>query len=298
MSGHTERTAAEVVREGARLLESCGIDNAEHDSFMLLAQETGMDRTHYYTHRDLPVPDLVYAHFMDRIARRAEHEPLQHILGKAWFYGCEFEVNGSVLIPRQETEILVENALKRIDDGMNVLDLCTGSGCIILSIAGQKNLNAAVGADISKEALLVAERNRRRLKADHVRLIQSDLFDGLAEWKGRFDLIVSNPPYIRTADIELLSEEVRLHDPRLALDGAADGLHFYREITAQAPKYLKPGGWLLYETGSDQGAAVRALLNENGFDAVEVIRDLAGLERVVLGRISGCAENRNFEERK
>lgn len=284
MNEQKQCTVAEAVREGTRKLLDSGIENAEYDSFMMLAQLNGMDRTDYYARGNRLVPVSVYEDFMASVARRAKHVPLQHILGKTWFYGYEFEVNESVLIPRPDTEVLVETALKRIADGMCVLDLCTGSGCIILTIAKQRQLKAAVGTDISQEALAVAARNRNHLGAHAVRLCQSDLFEQLGDWRGQFDVIVSNPPYIRTDEIETLSEEVRGYDPHLALDGFADGLHFYREITRQSVSYLKPGGWLIYEIGSEQGIAVLELLRLYGFGEVSVVSDLAGLDRVVLGR--------------
>lgn len=286
-----QMTISQAVRTGALRLRSGGIENAEYDSFALLAQLNGMDRTFYFMHGDEILPEPVYREFMAHIARRAAHVPLQHILGKTWFYGYEFEVNENVLIPRQDTEGLVGAALKVISDGMCVLDLCTGSGCIALTLAMERNLKTVVGADISAAALKVAARNRERLMSDGkdglqaVQLIQSDLFDALSDWAGRLDVIVSNPPYIRTAVIPTLSEEVRCYDPLLALDGRSDGLYFYRKITAQAARFLVPRGWLLFEIGYDQAGAVCSLMQENGFDKIEIIRDLGGLDRVVRGQL-------------
>lgn len=293
-------TIMQAVRQGAGKLLESGIENADYDSFSLLSAINGMDRSYYFAHGDAVVPETDYVCFCEYIERRAAHEPLQHILGKAWFFGYEFDVSPHVLIPRQDTEVLVEEALKEIADGSYVLDMCTGSGCIILSIAMQHQLGLGIGADLSKEALAVAEKNKNRLGAGQVRLVQSDLFDAFMAAPGqetsadsgnmqnaamKFDVIVSNPPYIKTAVIPTLSEEVRLHDPMLALDGMADGLHFYRKITEQAVHFLKPGGWLMYEIGCEQAADVCALMRAQGFTALSVVKDLAGLDRVVRGRL-------------
>lgn len=286
-----QMTISQAVRTGALCLREAGIENAGHDSFALLAQLNGMDRTFYFTHGDEILPEPEYGQFMKNVARRAAHVPLQHILGKTWFYGYEFEVNEDVLIPRPDTEILVEEALKVISDGMCVLDLCTGSGCIVLTLAMERNLRAAVGADVSAAALNVAARNREQFMAsgnnglEAVHFIQSDLWSALSDWAGRLDVIVSNPPYIRTAVIPTLSEEVRCYDPLLALDGRSDGLYFYQEITAQAAHFLVPQGWLLFEIGHDQAKAVCSLMQENGFGKIKVIRDLCGLDRVVCGQL-------------
>jgi release factor glutamine methyltransferase len=208
--------------------------------------------------------------------------------------GHEFYVDEHVLIPSQDTEVLVEEALKRME-GLNepeILDMCTGSGCILLSLLAEKPDSTGTGADISEAALQVARRNANRLGLeDRAEFVESDLF--LAEYfmercgkdTGKYDILISNPPYIPTEEIGELMEEVRLHDPVLALDGRADGLYFYRKITECAGTYLNPGGWLLYEIGCSQGADVAFLLEQAGFTAVRIVKDLAGLDRVVLGQI-------------
>jgi len=188
-----------------------------------------------------------------------------------------------VLIPRQDTEVLVEEALKYLKPEMRFLDLCTGSGCILLSLLHFCKEAEGVGVDISLEALEVAAENKARLHPV-AELLQSDLF---AAVEGRFDVIVSNPPYIRSEEIQHLMEEVRLHDPLLALDGHEDGLYFYRAIAKKSPSYLKRGGWLLVEIGHDQGSDVSRLLEEQGFCEIEIVKDLAGLSRVVKGRYPG-----------
>ena len=201
--------------------------------------------------------------------------------------GYEFLVNDQVLVPRQDTENLVEEAYRHIKEKLKkepnkkvqVLDVCTGSGCILLSLMKLCGQIEGNGVDISEGALEVARQNGERLKADAV-FRKSDLFENV---EGAYDIIVSNPPYIRTDVIETLSEEVRLHEPYQALDGKADGLYFYRRIITEARSYLKPGGHIFFEIGYDQGEAVKNLLLEDGYTDVEVHQDLAGLDRVVTG---------------
>ena len=216
------------------------------------------------------------------VSRRKQRIPLQHLTGEQEFYGYPFYVNEHVLIPRQDTEVLVEEALKRKREGMKVLDLCTGSGCILLSILKNLKQGTGVGIDISEQALEVARRNAKRLGLEAATtFVLSDLFE---KAQGPYDMIVSNPPYIETEEIAQLMPEVRDHEPRLALDGMSDGLYYYRSIVSQCRDYLKEDGALLFEIGAGQGAAVSELLKEAGFMSVQVIKDLAGLDRVVAGK--------------
>lgn len=194
--------------------------------------------------------------------------------------GHEFFVNEHVLIPRQDTEILVEHTLDKVEDGKKVLDMCTGSGCILLSILKRYQVRGT-GADISSEALQVAERNRKHLALPRVEWLQSDLFEKIEE---KYDVIVSNPPYIQTGVIESLQEEVRLHDPYIALDGKEDGLYFYRRIIEDAKAYLEDGGWLLFEIGYDQAEPVTRLMEQTGYSEIHVKKDLSGLDRVAGAR--------------
>ena len=198
-----------------------------------------------------------------------------------YFCGLTFHVDSSVLIPRQDTETAVETALPYLTPDSRVLDLCTGSGCIIITLAKQAGLRDAAGSDISGKALAIAARNARELGCPDIRFIQSDLFEKIT---GRYDMIISNPPYIPSDVIGGLMQEVRDHEPHSALDGGADGLDFYREITAQAGAHLTPGGILLTEIGYDQGETAAALFEEAGFADVKAVRDLAGNNRVVYGR--------------
>ena len=278
-------TYRQMCHNGAAILADAGITDAEYDSFALLEYITGMDRTAYILDGSKSVPEDIAERYDAVIDRRSSHIPLQHITGQAWFYGRGFNVNSDVLVPRQDTEVLVSEALKVINAKDSVLDMCTGSGCIIITLALEKKLGRALGADISEAALKVASDNREKLGADDVTFVKSNIFSDInVNDEELFDVIVSNPPYIATGEIETLTEEVRIHDPYIALDGLEDGLHFYREITQQSLNYIKSGGWLLYEIGCTQAHDVSDIMSEYGYSNIKVIKDLAGLDRVVMGR--------------
>ncbi|MCI9198191.1 MAG: peptide chain release factor N(5)-glutamine methyltransferase [Lachnospiraceae bacterium] len=279
-------TLQEVWERGRDHLEKKGVPEPDLDAWYLLEEVWRVERSYYYAHRDEPIDRIetsegedLLGRYRDLLLRRGRREPLQHILGYAWFMGLRFVVDASVLIPRQDTEVLVEEARKRLKGGDRVLDMCTGSGCIVLSLLDRCSKAEGVGVDISKEALQVARENSRRLKIS-AGFIQSDLF---AAVEGRFAMIVSNPPYIPTGEIQALMEEVRDHDPHLALDGGADGLDLYRRLIRESLGYLLPGGVLLMEIGADQGGWIRTHMQEQGYRDVQVVKDLAGLDRVVLG---------------
>lgn len=278
-------TYRQMCYNGAAILADAGITDAEYDSFALLEYITGMDRTAYILNGSKSVPEDIAERYDAVIDRRSSHIPLQHITGQAWFYGRGFNVNSDVLVPRQDTEVLVSEALKVINAKDSVLDMCTGSGCIIITLALEKKLGRALGADISEAALKVALGNREKLGADDVTFVKSNIFSDInVNDDELFDVIVSNPPYIATGEIETLTEEVRIHDPYIALDGLEDGLHFYREITQQSLNYIKSGGWLLYEIGCTQAHDVSDIMSEYGYSNIKVIKDLAGLDRVVMGQ--------------
>ncbi len=278
-------TYRQMCHNGAAILADAGITDAEYDSFALLEYITGMDRTAYILNGSKSVPEDITERYDAVIDRRSSHIPLQHITGQAWFYGRSFNVNSDVLVPRQDTEVLVSEALKVINAKDSVLDMCTGSGCIIITLALEKKLGRAVGADISEAALKVASGNREKLGADDVTFVKSNIFSDINVNDAElFDVIVSNPPYIATGEIETLTEEVRIHDPYIALDGLEDGLYFYREITQQSMNYIKSGGWLLYEIGCTQAHDVSDIMSEYGYSNIKVIKDLAGLDRVVMGQ--------------
>lgn len=296
--------------EAKRRLEESGIEEASLDAWLLLEHVTGISRASYYADPDREMSPDEWRRYSELVGRRAERVPLQHIIGTQEFMGLVFEVNEHVLIPRQDTEILVEQALAFIGSGKvpaaensrtRILDMCTGSGCILLSVMHwaesyrQKALRKAgdtarggekqdiiiegTGADISPKALAVAEKNARRLGIS-AGFVESDLFGAV---RGKYGMIVSNPPYIRTDEIKDLQEEVRLHDPVIALDGREDGLYYYRRIVRESRSYLEEGGALLFEIGCDQAEAVSGLMRGAGFSEITVKKDLAGLDRVVSG---------------
>lgn len=270
----------EALKQGEIKLEENNIADARLDAWYLMSFVTGLSRGRYILESINEMDENDYQVYMGLIAKRAQRIPLQHITGQQDFMGLSFKVNESVLIPRQDTELLVEEALKLTKAKDKVLDLCTGSGCVIISILALGEELSGVGVDISPEALKVAEYNNENLISGRAKLLQGDLYKGIEE---TFDIIVSNPPYIRPEVIETLEPEVKDHEPMLALDGHADGLHFYRRICQDAKKHLKEGGWLLTEIGYDQGAKVQSLFRAAGFMDVEIVKDLAKNDRLVKG---------------
>ena len=274
-------TYKQAEQKGEHLLQAAGVMDAKIDAWLLLEMVAKIDRSFYFTHTNEEVAPEVLTEYERVLEKRAEHVPLQYITGEQEFMGMTFKVNSNVLIPRQDTETLVEEALKVIEPQMDVLDLCTGSGCILLSILKNAPTVHGTGSDISKQALLVAKENAKLhdLEAEWVR---GNLFDNV---NGPYDVIVSNPPYIGRTEIPTLMPEVGQFEPMEALDGGVDGLDFYREITEEAPQYLKENGYLFFEIGCDQGQEVQNLMREAGFTDVAVIKDLTGNDRVVKGQI-------------
>lgn len=346
----------ELYQWGCVQLAQAEISESQLDARLLLEYCCGTDRNTLLAHGERRISAEEYGRYADCIARRKGHVPLQHIIGEQDFMGLTFTVNENVLIPRQDTEVLVEEVMRHLHDGMRILDLCTGSGCILLSLLHYSNECTGVGVDVSEGALQVAEENAERILGIRMRgqeqsqkqgqeqgqsqeqensqeqgqiqelkreqdqsqeqrqkqeerrtqeqekkqeqeqeqkqyvsdtqskftLIQSDLFEKL-DVRDKFDIIVSNPPYIKTDVINTLMPEVRDHEPHIALDGRKDGLYFYREIIAQAGGYLSGGGMLFFEIGYDQGEEVRRLMECAGYTDVEIIKDFAGLDRVVCG---------------
>lgn len=277
-------TYRKCYEQGCRTLQAAGIEEAALDARLLLEAVCGTDRNDLLVHGEQPVAPEAEEKYLNWIRQRAEHIPLQQLTGEQGFMGLTFNVNEHVLIPRQDTEILVEEVLKELHDGMRVLDMCTGSGCILLSLLHYSNDCEGLGVDLSAEALEVAGRNVLKVltpeKAEHAHFLQSDLFEKV---EGKFEIIVSNPPYIASAEVEKLMPEVRDHEPRMALDGTADGLEFYRRIIVEAGQYLVSSGMLFFEIGYDQGQAVSELMRTEGYCDVQVVQDYAGLDRVVLG---------------
>lgn len=294
-------TLKDAYNAAKKELETAGILEAALDAWYLLEYVVGITRTVYFAEPGKTIDDGQYREYMELTAKRASRIPLQHLTGEQEFMGLTFQVNENVLIPRQDTEILVETALELIQkEGVPVsgkilrlLDLCTGSGCILISLmhylrkkgagsrAGYSILDVqGVGADISEQALATAKKNAAMHQIE-ASFEQGDLFETVS---GTFGMILSNPPYIRTAEIGRLQEEVRLHDPVCALDGKEDGLYFYRRIVEESRQYLEKGGILIFEIGYDQAEDVTELMDQAGFSDIRIRKDLAGLDRVVFGR--------------
>lgn len=273
-------TLEKALANGRQALAEAGIAEAALDAWYLLEYIEKFDRSYFYLHYQDEMEEEKLQEYLTLVKKRAERVPLQYITGEQMFMGLGFKVNSSVLIPRQDTELLVETALGVLQPDMRVLDLCTGSGCILISLLHYGKEISGVGSDVSKQALITAKENARAndVEAEWVR---SDLFANLT---GTFDMIVSNPPYIPTRELETLMPEVRDFEPVEALDGKEDGLFFYGKILAESSSFLNPGGYLMFEIGHDQGEAVSALMKQAGYDQIRVIRDLSGLNRVVCGR--------------
>lgn len=284
---------------GKRLLEKAGVPESELNARLLLEQACGTNRNDLLAHGDRAVGPEEQKSYEGLLEMRSRRIPLQHLTGTQNFMGLDFLVDENVLIPRQDTEILVEEVLRHLHDGMGLLDMCTGSGCILISLLYYSNNCQGVGADISKEALEIAEKNAKRLLGDRdmgagsendyengsggCSFVQSDLF---REVEGKFDIIVSNPPYVRSGDIPGLMPEVREHEPLQALDGGEDGLAFYRKILKESRAHLYGGGMLFFEIGYDQKEDVSRLMAEAGFLEVNAVKDYGGLDRVVYGTLS------------
>lgn len=288
MTTKREMTYSDLYHWGCRELAESGIYEAKTDARLLLEWCCGTDRNTLLAHGERSISEKECAQYSECITGRKTRIPLQYITGEQDFMGLTFTVDRNVLIPRQDTEVLVEEVMRNLHDGMRILDMCTGSGCILLSLLRYSNDCIGVGVDLSADALRIAAKNTERILGEHaneqgqVAWRQGNLFEGL-DANDKFDIIVSNPPYIKTDVIETLMPEVREHEPRLALDGQADGLFFYREIIAQAGRFLIGGGMLFFEIGYDQGEEVSRLMEEAGYMNIEVIKDFAGLDRVVFG---------------
>ena len=269
-----------AITHGRKVLQEAGIEDFKQDAWYLMEYVCKIDRAWYYLHNYETMETNHLQEYELLLKKRSERIPLQYITGTQEFMGLNFKVNSHVLIPRQDTETLVEEALKRLSPGMETLDLCTGSGCVIISIMKQKEIKGTA-SDISKQALLVAKENAKNNQVE-VTLVRSDLFQNIT---GKYDMIVANPPYIPTEDIGLLMPEVRNFEPVDALDGREDGMYFFREIVKGSRQYLKSNGYLCMEIGRDQGSRVALLMEENGYRNVKVVRDLAGNNRVVCGNL-------------
>lgn len=272
-------TLKEALGYGKSYLKKQNILEYELDAWYLLEHTIKENKTYFLLHQCEELEEEKERLYRNYLMKRGNHIPLQHITKEQEFMGFNFLVNENVLIPRQDTEVLVEEVLKRLKKDMSVLDMCTGSGCIIISLKKLKPDIFAYACDISDKALEVAKENARKNQTA-VCFEQGNLFEMIND---KFDVIVSNPPYIPTKEIQELMEEVKEYEPMLALDGKEDGLYYYRELIKQAGTYLLPNGFLCFEIGYDQGEAVSMLMKEAGFVNIVTIKDLAGLDRVVIG---------------
>ena len=277
-------TVLEAINKGAEFLTRKGIESPRLQSELLLAHILNLPRLRLYLQFERQISEAQANEFREMLVRRGNHEPLQHIVGATSFCGMPIIVTPAVLIPRPETEVLAEQAwtfLNSIQGETTFADLGTGSGCLPIAIAAHAKKSRGVTVDISKVALEVARQNvEQNQLADRIELREGNFLAALQPAE-RFDVIVSNPPYIPTAEVELLEPEVRDHDPRLALDGGADGLDFHRALAQRAAQFLKPGGRLLIEFADGQGEALRELFGSHGWSVHGVIRDLSGTERIL-----------------
>ena len=292
-------TMQQLLWQGVQELNKAGVPDPQLDARYLLLEVFHLNLASFLAlkARELGKDEETEGkcrEFMRLIEARAGRTPLQHLTGTQEFMGFEFYVNEHVLIPRQDTETLVELVLQE-QKGKDaaLLDVCTGSGCIAISLALMGGFRDVTALDVSREALMVAARNAQRLLKEHegdFNLIESDMFERL-EPDRRYDIIVSNPPYIPSHDIEGLEPEVRDYEPRMALDGRADGLAFYRILAQGCRKHLAPGGCVYMEIGFDQGLPVRQMFEAHGYVQVEVMKDMAGLDRVVRAGWKETGEN-------
>lgn len=293
-------TLENCLRQGINTLQSNNVSDADFDAFALLEYVTGVSKSDFFFKKSDEISDSCYERYIELIGRRSKRVPLQHITNRQNFFGYDFYVDSNVLIPRQDTEVLIEKILEVIEANFNVeissdisiLDMCTGSGCIAITIYKElikRGFNIdATAVDLSKDALAVTEKNVENLvgiKAlnNTFHIIESDMFSNINNNRS-YDIIVSNPPYIPTRDIEKLEPEVRDYDPIMALDGDTDGLRFYRRIIEESSNYLNNNGFIAFEIGYNQGDDVKSLLEEKGYKDIHIYKDLGGLDRVIIGR--------------
>lgn len=281
----TEFELKDLIKDGIEKLQKTSDLDATVDAWLLAEEVLGITRAQYFINPQRLVDKEDADKFFKFIDMRCNKIPLQHITGKQEFMGLSFNVNEDVLIPRQDTELLVESVLNYLKQKMKgkkvkVLDMCTGSGCIAISIKKLAENVDVTAVDLSQKALKVAIDNANQLDAK-VTFIESDLFENVS---GKYDIIVSNPPYISKSDIETLMEEVKNHEPMMALDGDEDGLKFYKKISEKLNEYLSDGGMIFYEIGYDQGKTVPDILKQYNFKDINVYKDLSGNDRVVIAR--------------
>jgi release factor glutamine methyltransferase len=275
---------ADSLLQASQLLRDAGVPEARREASSLLSHVIGKDRTFLISHAENLISDGDQHRFQQCVARRATGEPLQYITGVQDFYGRAFRVTRDVLIPRPETELLVEAALEVIDDSApSICDIGTGSGCIAVTLLCERNNARAVAVDISVAALEVAKQNARdNSVTDRAVFVVSDCFESLDAKEFQFELVVSNPPYVSSDMMEGLQREVRDHEPLVALSPGADGLTVIRRLLKEAPAFVKKGGHLIMEIGFDQGDAVRELIDEKFWRLTAIRPDLQGIPRIVV----------------
>ena len=286
-----KRNLGEATGWVADALERVGIEESRRESELMLSYLIGVPVGALPGMREEPIGDDQFTQLKDWVERRGHREPLYYILGECEFWSLPFKVASAVLIPRPETELLVEEGLAFLSastvDIPLVLDLCTGSGCVAVSIAKDFQRSRVYGTDISKNAIILARENAAFNDQERVEFFIGDLFEAVSDLSltGRFDLIVTNPPYIPEGDIGGLQKEVSDHEPRAALDGGADGLVIICRIVKDAPAFLKSGGKIIMEVGFDQAESVSIILKESGsFMDVKIRKDYSGIERIVSAR--------------
>jgi release factor glutamine methyltransferase len=284
-------TLIEAINNAAQKLSENGVSNARLDAELLLSHVLNKNRAWLITHIHDALEGKNLQFFEGAVDRRARREPLQYIIGKQEFWGLEFRVTPDVLIPRPETELIIESALAIARDRhgpLTIIDLCTGSGCIAVSLAKELPSAQIIATDTSEKALGVARTNARAQNvAERIRFFEGDLFEPLETLAvhGRVDIIVTNPPYIRAGDLNTLQAEVRDYEPETALIAGPDGTEVHRRIIGAAPHYLKPRGILIMEMGMGQSGALAAMIREQEqYGSFEVLKDLAGIERVLVAR--------------
>lgn len=280
-------TIAEALKTGAYSLATHAIPSPEHESSLLLRHVLKCDAAFVYAHPDRRLNAMESILFKAVIKRRASHEPFQYIVGKQEFFGMDFEVTPDVLIPRPETEILVEAVIEEYKErgAFRFCEIGVGSGCISTALLANLPQSSAVGVDISTAAIEIAGRNARRHNvSERLELVHSDMFDGVSETS--FDLFVSNPPYVPDGDLDSLQQEVKGFEPRVALTGGTDGLDIVRTLISQSPKYLIPNGFLFIEIGWDQSERVADLLDRRVWASFELMPDLQGIPRIVKARLN------------
>lgn len=295
----------DILDEGKQTLKKNKIDNADFDATEILLNLLDMDMARFLFECEEELEDKyntrtisnIISQFEELISMRASHFPLQYILGESYFCGLKFNIDRNVLIPRQDTEILVEKVIAdNQDKNKSILDICTGSGCIAISLACLGDYKLVVGTDISEDALEVAAKNANELVENRelddemnqsIYFLQSDMFDGLYKLKEKlgietFDIITANPPYIKSDEIKKLQDEVKKYEPRLALDGDKDGLKYYKSIASEAKKYLNDNGKIYLEIGYDQADEVAKVFENAGYTHIETVKDLGGNDRVII----------------